>query len=460
MDEIPIKKNQILPLTIRRLSGDGCGIGYTDQGFVVFVPDAAPDETVEVRIVKVLKSYGYGKIERIVKPGPDRIVPNCACAGQCGGCSFRHLTYRAECEVKTGIVCDAFARLGALDVPIQPILPSPSIEQYRNKVELPVVASSDGNLLSGFYAKRSHRVVPCGDCKLQPGWMNRLAQRACQLLIEAGATAYEECTHTGLVRHLYLRQGWQSGQRLLCFVINGKTLPHESEICRTLAREFSLTTVLIQTNDRRTNVILGRETPRTVLGSGYIEDSLAGVPLRMSVQEFYQVNSDSAETVYAQVRKMAALRPSDFLLDLYCGMGSIGLSMAKDCGRLVGVEVSPQAVESANTAAKRMGFTQQQASFLCMDAKQAAAQLAKRNQHPDVIVLDPPRKGCEDQTLRSVAQMAPRAIVMISCNPATAARDTSRLSALGYQVACVQPIDMFPRTRHVETVILMSRVRD
>ena len=259
------------------------------------------------------------------------------------------------------------------------------------------------------------------------------------------------------MRHLYLRQGWHTGQRLLCFVLNGQKLPNEQAICQTLAREFALTTVLVQANTRRTNVILGEAPPRTVLGPGFIEDTLAGVPLRMGVQEFYQVNTAAAEILYAKAREFAALRPGDFLLDLYCGMGSIGLSMAGDCARLLGVEVVPQAVEGAAETARRMGLSPQKAQFLCADAGQAAARLAEENQRPDVIIVDPPRKGCNEQTLAAIARMAPRTVVMVSCDPATAARDLKYLTAHGYRAEAVQPVDLFPRTRHVETVIRLSQ---
>ena len=336
-------------------------------------------------------------------------------------------------------------------------MPAPCPDRYRNKVQLPVGAGAGGELVTGFYAPRSHRVVQCADCKLQPEWMNALAARACELLTAAGAAVYNEEQHKGLVRHLYLRQGWHSGQRLLCFVLNGQALPNEREVCQTLAREFELTTVLVQTNTKRTNVILGEAAPRTVLGPGHIEDTLAGVPLRMGVQEFYQVNTAAAELLYAKAREFAALRPGEFLLDLYCGMGSIGLSMAGDCARLVGVEVVPQAVESARATARRLGLGPEKADFICADAGQAAAQLAAENQRPDVIIIDPPRKGCDEQTLAAMVKMAPRTVVMVSCNPATAARDAKYLTAHGYRAEVVQPVDLFPRTKHVETVVRLSQ---
>ena len=452
---MPFTKNQIITLEIKSISNDGNGVAHKD-GQAVFVPMTAPGDIAEVRIVKPMKSYAFGRVERLLAPGPDRIRQDCPVAGPCGGCGLRHIRYEAECAAKTQFVRDAFARLGKLDVPVREVLAAPAADRYRNKVQLPVGTDENGHIVTGFFAGRSHRIVACADCRLQPEWMNQLAARACTLLEENGITAYNEETHTGRVRHLYMRQGWHSGQRLLCFVVNGNGLPNEAEICEALQKEFDLTTILINRNNARTNVILGAKT-RVALGPGYIEDTLSGVSLRMGVHEFYQVNTPAAEALYAKAREFAALTPDDFLLDLYCGMGTIGLSMLADCKRLVGVEVVPQAVEGAKETAARLGLDADRADFRCQDAGAAAAQLAAEGARPDVIVVDPPRKGCDEPTLKAVLAMAPQRIVMVSCNPATAARDLKYLSQHGYAVQAVQPVDMFPRTKHVECAALLCR---
>ena len=450
------QKNQILTLSIESLSNDGSGVAHHD-GQAVFVAAAAPGDVAEVRIVKPMKGYAFGKLEKLLTPGPGRVKQDCPVAGPCGGCGLRHISYAAECAAKTQFVRDAFERLAKLDVPVHEVLGAPAADRYRNKVQLPVGTDENGHLVTGFFAGRSHRIVPCADCKLQPDWMNALAARACTLLEENGITAYNEETHTGRVRHLYMRQGWHSGQRLLCFVVNGNGLPNEAEICRTLQQEFQLTTVLINRNTARTNVILGRDT-RTVLGPGVIEDTLAGVPIQMGVHEFYQVNTPAAELLYAKAKEFARLQPDDFLLDLYCGMGTIGLSMKPHCRRLVGVEVVPQAVEGAKTVAAHLGLPPEEADFYCMDAGEAATRLASEGAHPDVIVVDPPRKGCDNATLTAIVQMAPRTLVMVSCNPSTAARDAKFLCEQGYTLEKVQPVDLFPRTRHVEAVLLLTKL--
>ena len=452
---MPMIKNQIFEVTVENLSSDGNGVAHV-EGQAIFVPGTAPGDVIACRIVKPMKSYAFGRMERLIVPGPGRIPSDCPVCTPCGGCGLRHMSYEAECAAKTGFVQDAFTRLGHFDQQVLPVLPSPLSERYRNKVQLPVGLDEAGHPVTGFYAGRSHRIVPCSDCKLQPKWMNRLAARACALMEEYGIHPYDETTHTGLVRHLYMRQGWHSGQRLLCLVINGKSLPRESEFCRRLQQEFNLTTVLVNRNTQRTNVILGQDT-RTVLGPGVIEDTLAGVPLQMGVHEFYQVNTPAAEVLYAKAREFAGLRPGDFLLDLYCGMGTIGLSMKPDCDRLVGVEVVPQAVEEAAATAARLGLPAGNAEFLCMDAGEAASRFAAQGQHPDVVVVDPPRKGCDAATRQAIVTMSPRTVVMVSCNAATAARDARALCDAGYHLEVIQPVDLFPRTRHVETVVLLSK---
>ena len=352
-------------------------------------------------------------------------------------------------------VRDAFARLGKLDVPVPDVLGAPDTDRYRNKVQLPVGTDENGHIVTGFFAGRSHRIVACTDCKLQPTWMNELAARAVRCWRRTASLPTTRRPTRARAPFVHA-SGWHSGQRLLCFVVNGNGLPNEAEICATLQKEFALTTILVNRNSERTNVILGRRT-RTVLGPGVIEDTLAGVPLRMGVHEFYQVNTPAAEVLYAKAREYAGLNPDDFLLDLYCGMGTIGLSMLADCKRLVGVEVVPQAVEGAKETAARLGLDADRADFRCQDAGAAAAQLAAEGARPDVIVVDPPRKGCDEATLTAIAEMAPRTVVMVSCNAATAARDAKWLTEHGYKAVEVQPVDLFPRTKHVECVVKMVR---
>ena len=455
---MPLQKNQILTLRIERLSSDGSGVAHSPDGETVFVPGAAPGDEADVRIVKDCKRYAFGILDHLRTPSPDRIPVDCAVAGPCGGCSLRHLDYTAELRAKQENVTDAFRRIGGLDVPVLDICPSPEVDRYRNKVQFPVGLDKNGNPCIGFYAGRTHRIVPCPDCKLQPGVLNDIGNALCGFFAENGIQPYNEETGRGLVRHIFLRRGAHSGQIMVCLVCTRPNLPHADALCTRLREQFAdIATILLNVNSKNTNVILGTET-HTLYGPGYIEDTLCGVPVQLGPLSFYQVNTLAAERLYGIAAQYAQLTPDDLLLDLYCGMGTIGLSMVDYCRELVGVEIVPEAIESAKANAARMGdAVAAKSCFFCADAGQAATRLAAEGLHPDVVMLDPPRKGCDEATLSAVVRMAPRRVVYVSCNPATAARDAAWLEQNGYHTEKVQPVDLFPRTKHVETVVLLSR---
>ena len=455
---MPLQKNQILTLRIERLSSDGSGVAHSPDGETVFVPGAAPGDEADVRIVKDCKRYAFGILDHLRTPSPDRIPVDCAVAGPCGGCSLRHLDYTAELRAKQENVTNAFRRIGGLDVPVLDICPSPEVDRYRNKVQFPVGLDKDGNPCIGFYAGRTHRIVPCPDCKLQPGVLNDIGNALCRFFAENGIQPYNEETGRGLVRHIFLRRGAHSGQIMVCLVCTRPNLPHADALCTRLREQFAdIATILLNVNSKNTNVILGTET-HTLYGPGYIEDTLCGVPVQLGPLSFYQVNTLAAERLYGIAAQYAQLTPDDLLLDLYCGMGTIGLSMVDHCRELVGVEIVPEAIESAKANAARMGdAVAAKSCFFCADAGQAATRLAAEGLHPDVVMLDPPRKGCDEATLSAVVRMAPRRVVYVSCNPATAARDAAWLENNGYHAEKVQPVDLFPRTKHCETVVLLSK---
>ena len=456
---MPLQKNQILTLRIERLSSDGSGVAHSPDGETVFVPGAAPGDEADVRIVKDCKRYAFGILDHLRTPSPDRIPVDCAVAGPCGGCSLRHLDYTAELRAKQENVTDAFRRIGGLDVPVLDICPSPEVDRYRNKVQFPVGLDKDGNPCIGFYAGRTHRIVPCPDCKLQPGVLNDIGNALCRFFAENGIQPYNEETGRGLVRHIFLRRGAHSGQIMVCLVCTRPNLPHADALCTRLREQFAdIATILLNVNSKNTNVILGTET-HTLYGPGYIEDTLCGVPVQLGPLSFYQVNTLAAERLYGIAAQYAQLTPDDLLLDLYCGMGTIGLSMVDHCRELVGVEIVPEAIESAKANAARMGdAVAAKSCFFCADAGQAATRLAAEGLHPDVVMLDPPRKGCDEATLSAVVRMAPRRVVYVSCNPATAARDAAWLEQNGYHAEKVQPVDLFPRTKHCEAVLLLSKL--
>ena len=455
---MPLQKNQLLTLRIERLSNDGSGVAHSSEGEAVFVPGTAPGDEAQVRIVKDCGRYAFGILDKLLTPSPDRIPVDCAVAGPCGGCSLRHLDYAAELRAKQESVADAFRRIGGLDVPVLDALPSPEVDRYRNKVQFPVGRDKDGAPCIGFYAGRTHRIVPCPDCKLQPGVLNAIGNTLCAFFAAHGIQPYDEERGNGLVRHIFLRRGAHSGQIMVCLVCTRPKLPHSDELVALLREKFrDIATILINVNAKKTNVILGEESV-TLYGPGCIEDTLCGVPVRLGPLSFYQVNTLAAERLYGIAAEYAQLEPDDVLLDLYCGMGTIGLSMANHCRELIGVEIIPEAIDSAKANAARMGdAVAAKSRFFCADAGEAAARLAAEGLRPDVIMLDPPRKGCDETTLSAVVQMSPRRVVYVSCNPSTAARDAAWLGQHGYRAEKVQPVDLFPRTKHVETVVLLSK---
>ena len=455
---MPLQKNQILTLRIERLSSDGSGVAHSADGEAVFVPGTAPGDEARVRIVKDCGRYAFGILDELLTPSPDRVPVDCPVAGPCGGCSLRHLDYAAELRAKQESVLDAFRRIGGLEVPVLDILPSPEVDRYRNKVQFPVGVDKNGAPCIGFYAGRTHRIVPCPDCKLQPGVLNEIGNALCAFFAQQGIRPYDEQSGKGLVRHIFLRRGAHSGQIMVCLVCTRAKLPHAEQLCAVLREQFpAISTILLNVNAKNTNVILGSEN-HILYGPGYIEDTLCGVPVRLGPLSFYQVNTLAAERLYGVAAQYAQLTPDDTLLDLYCGMGTIGLSMADQCRGLIGVEIVPEAIESAKANAARMGeAVAAKSRFFCADAGQAATQLAAEGLHPDIVMLDPPRKGCDEATLSAVVRMAPRRVVYVSCNPATAARDAAWLEQNGDHAEKVQPVDLFPRTKHVECVIALSK---
>lgn len=455
---MPLQKNQILTLRIERLSSDGSGVAHSADGEAVFVPGTAPGDEARVRIVKDCGRYAFGILDELLTPSPDRVSVDCPVAGPCGGCSLRHLDYAAELRAKQESVLDAFRRIGGLEVPVLDILPSPDADRYRNKVQFPVGIDKNGVPCIGFYAGRTHRIVPCPDCKLQPSVLNEIGNALCAFFAQQGIRPYDEQSGKGLVRHIFLRRGAHSGQIMVCLVCTRAKLPHAEQLCTALRGQFpAISTILLNVNAKSTNVILGSEN-HILYGPGYIEDTLCGVPVRLGPLSFYQVNTLAAERLYGVAAQYAQLTPDDTLLDLYCGMGTIGLSMAEQCRELIGVEIVPEAIESAKANAARMGeAVAAKSRFFCADAGQAATQLAAEGLHPDIVMLDPPRKGCDEATLSAVVRMAPHRVVYVSCNPATAARDAAWLEKNGYHTEKVQPVDLFPRTKHCECVIALSK---
>ncbi|MBR5310831.1 MAG: 23S rRNA (uracil(1939)-C(5))-methyltransferase RlmD [Oscillospiraceae bacterium] len=449
-----IKENCFIETEITAVTNEGSGVSRYN-GMVVFTPLTAPGDTAKVKIAKVGKTCIYGELDSVLKPADCRIDPDCDVFGECGGCSLRHLDYSAELIEKTNWVKDHVQRIGGFDIEPFPALASPKTEEYRNKAIYQVGKGKNGEPVFGFYRKKSHDVMDCKNCRLQPKEFEHILSAIGFFVKQSKISIYDERTHTGLLRAVYIRKGEVTGEIGICLVLNGDKLPEEKMLISLLSTQFKdVVSIVLNFNKERTNVVLGRKS-RTIFGKDGITDVLCGVTVDISPAAFYQVNHSGAEKLYGVAADFAELSGGELLLDLYCGAGTIGLSMAEKAGKLIGVEIVPEAIENAKINAERMGV--KNAEFICGDAGMAAAELEKRGTAPDVIILDPPRKGCSEDTLEAVAKMSPKRIVYVSCNTATMARDFKILDSLGYEPKKVQPVDMFPRTAHVEGVGLIVR---
>jgi len=446
-------KNEIYETEITGMTAEGSGVCRID-GMAVFVPMTAIGDILKVRIVKVLKSYAFGIIEELLEGSPERCTPDCPVFRQCGGCTFRHVNYQEELHYKEQFVHDVFERIGGLHPQFSPILPCEERDGYRNKAQYPVT-NLDGHLACGFYARHSHRVIPFTKCRLQPEIFTQILEFLLPWLESCGIVAYEEEKHSGELRHIYLRRGYHSGEIMLCFItrisIRKKLQKHIPELLQQFPQIVSVSESI---NPDKTNVIMGKKVS-VLMGQTFIKDTMCGCEIDISPQSFYQVNTKQAEKMYQLAKQYAQLSGTETLLDLYCGTGSIGLSMADSVRKLIGVEVVASAVNNAWWNAEQNSIAN--AEFFCGDAGTIADTLQKQNLAPDVIVLDPPRKGCDSLTIQAVSKMSPSRIVMISCNPATASRDCKAFSEYGYSVREVTPVDLFPATSAVECVLWLSK---
>lgn len=451
---VELSKNDKIELTIDALTSEGSGVGRYN-GLAVFVRGTVPQDKIIAHIIKRSKNYAIGIIDKILQPSPERIESDCPYSKKCGGCSFRHMTYDEELKYKKSRVQDALNRIGHLDIEVGEIIGADDLTHYRNKAQYPVDIS-DGEMFAGFYAYKSHRIIPCADCKLQPAEFEKGLEAFAKWIESENITSYNEQTGKGLLRHIYFRKGFATGEVMACAVINANSIPN-SELLVSLLREKvdGLTSVAVNINKEKTNVILGKET-NIIWGEKYIRDSLLGKDFLISPNSFYQVNHNQCEKLYAKAKAFAGLTGTETVLDLYCGVGTIGLTMAENVKQLVGIEIIPQAIENAKENAKINHITN--AQFICSDAPKGAEILKKQGVNPDIIILDPPRKGCEKSLFDTIEQLSPKKIVYVSCDSATLARDLAILKEKGYEAKKVSAVDMFPRTPHVECVVLMSKI--
>ena len=454
-----MRKNDIITTLITGMSAEGNGVCRDETGFTVFVPNTAIGDKLTVRILKVLKNYAFGKVEQIIEPSQSRVESDCGSFAKCGGCVYRHISYAEELKIKYERVQSAMERIGGFkNLQINSIVGADNIDFYRNKAQLPVGIGPSGSVEVGFYAVHSHRIIDNVECNLQPELFNRVVKIFREFMAQTDNEPYNELTHKGKVRHLYIRYGEATGELMVCVVVNGGGLKREDKLLQMLLSGLpELKTVVINTNTDRTNVILGNRN-RVIYGNGYIEDILCGKRFRISPLSFYQVNRQQAEKLYNIAKDYANLDGTQTLLDLYCGTGTIGITMSDKCKKLIGVEVIDQAIQDANINASINGV--EGAEFICGDSVKAAEILHEKGIRPNVIVVDPPRKGCSADLIDTIVDMSPDRVVYVSCDPATLARDLKLFAHKDYQITELTPVDLFPRTAHVECVVSLIKVRE
>ena len=442
-----------LQVSIETATIDGSGVARVD-GQVVFVPGALPGERCSVRIAHVGRSAVFAQLLSVLTPSVHRVEPDCPYFPLCGGCALRHMDYEQELALKQAHVQSCLTRIGGQTISALPITGAAQTDGYRNKVQFPV-QEQDGRPVAGFFSGKTHRVIPVRHCRIQPDCADAIRGAVLAWMEQYHIRAYDEQTHTGYIRHIYIRFGAESGQILVCIVANCAQLPKKKQLVTALlAAEPGITTIVFSPNTKKGNTVLGTEF-HPLYGDGTITDTLCGLQFRLSAPAFYQVNHAQAERLYEKAVQLAGLTGNETVLDLYCGTGTITLCLARHTKKAIGVEIVPQAIEDAKFNAAQNGM--ENAEFFCMDAGQAAKMLADRRIRPDVIVVDPPRKGVSADVIEAIGAMAPQRVVYVSCDPATLARDLKLLTAAGYTLQTAEAFDLFPRCAHVETVVLLSR---
>ena len=449
-----IKKNDCFTVSIEDMSEDGSGIGKLD-GYIWFIKDAVKDDVVEAKAMKMKKSYGFARLMRVITPSPDRIEPACPVARQCGGCQLQAMSYESQLKFKENKVYNNLRRIGGFtDIPFLPIMGMDEPWRYRNKAQFPFGRNKNGEIVTGFYAGRTHDIIPQEDCLLGVEENKKILESIKEYMIENHVAPYEEETHQGLIRHALIRKGFKTGELMVCVIINGKKLPHSEKLVEKLCRFDGMTSISYSINTDKTNVILGKELVN-LYGPGYITDYIGDVKYRISPLSFYQVNPVQTEKLYGTALEYAGLTGGEVVWDLYCGIGTISLFLAQKAKKVYGVEIVPQAIDDARENAKLNGLDN--VEFFVGKAEEVLPEQYEKNKvYADVIVVDPPRKGCDEQCLNTIVTMAPKRVVYVSCDSATLARDLKMLCEKGYEVEKVRCCDMFGWTTHIETVVLLS----
>ncbi|HJB28139.1 MAG TPA: 23S rRNA (uracil(1939)-C(5))-methyltransferase RlmD [Candidatus Blautia faecavium] len=449
------RKNDMVTLEIEDCGTDGEGIGKAD-GFTVFVKDAVIGDTVRAKIIKAKKNYGYGRLMEVIKPSPYRVDPKCPIARQCGGCQLQALSYEQQLLFKEKKVKGHLERIGGFtDIPMEPIIGMENPFHYRNKAQFPVGKNKEGRIVTGFYAGRTHTIIENRDCALGVLENKEVLDRVISYMEKYKAEPYEEKTGKGLIRHVLIRYGFFTGEVMVCLIVNGRKLPGEEALVKSLREIPGMTSITLNTNEKRNNVILGEEL-RLLWGKPYITDKIGEISYEISPLSFYQVNPLQTQKLYAKVMEYADLNGQETVWDLYCGIGTISLFLAQKAKFVRGVEIIPQAIEDARRNAKRNGL--ENVEFYVGKAEEVLPrEYEKHGVYADVIVVDPPRKGCDEKLLETILRMQPKRVVYVSCDSATLARDLKYLCGMGYELKRVCAVDQFGMTVHVETVCLLGK---
>ncbi len=449
-----MKKDDLIELTIEDLGVDGEGIGKVD-GMAIFVKDAVPGDRVQAKVMKMKKSYGYARLMQVLDPSPERMEPRCAFARQCGGCQLQAMTYEAQLDFKAKKVWNHLIRIGGItDLAKPEIIGMDDPWRYRNKAQFPFGTDKEGNPVTGFYAARSHNIIPCTECWLGVEENKVILEKILDHLKTYHISTYDEVSGKGLLRHVLIRKGFTTGEVMVCLILNGRTMPKLTELVDSLREVPGMTSITINVNTKNTNVIMGTEMI-SVWGQDYITDYIGNIKYQISPLSFYQVNPVQTKKLYETALEYADLKGNETVWDLYCGIGTISLFLAQKAGKVYGVEIVPQAIDDARQNAKLNGI--KNAEFFVGKAEEVLPEkYEKEGIYADVIVVDPPRKGCDTAALETMVKMKPERIVYVSCDSATLARDVKWLGERGYEVKKVKACDMFPGTVHVETVVLLS----
>ena len=461
-----MKKNDQVEVYIENLGNEGEGIGHLEDGYTLFVKGALPGERVLVSIMKMKKSYGFARLQKILEISPDRVEPDCPAFPRCGGCTLLHLSYESQLKFKQQRVIDCLTRIGGIDLSSVDVLPilgmdASSAWHYRNKAQFPFAMDKNNQVCAGFFAPHSHTVIPITDCAIQDESMKTILNTVVRLANDLDVPAYDESTHSGILRHLFIRHAVATNEIMVCFVINARRLPHADDFVSALSSISGMTSIFYNVQRDQTNKIMGDQL-KLLWGEPYIRDQIADCVFDISPLSFYQVNPSQTARLYESALSFAGLTGSETVWDLYCGIGTISLFLARHAKRVIGVEIVPEAISDANLNAKTNHIDN--IDFYCGAAETVAPSLLATDSSlaADVVVVDPPRRGCAPALLDSILTMAPSKIVYVSCDPATLARDIKRLAegenGVRYEVSRVQAVDMFPQGGHVETVVLMSKV--